>query len=189
MRIFGVDPGSAHTGYGCIDTSGGRHRILACGALSPPAQSGFPDKLRAIHDGLAALLAEHRPDTVAVEDLFYARNARSALKLGHVRGVVILAASEAGVSVVEYSPAEVKRAVVGYGRAEKQQVQQMVSLLLGMDAPPSKLDVTDALAVAVCHAHSIGPVGGDREPSAPRGTPRSWRQYRPPDVAGRRSEP
>ena len=179
MRIFGVDPGSLHTGYGCIDTSGGRHRILACGALSPPARSPFPEKLRALHDGLSALLAEHRPETVAIEDLFYARNARSALKLGHVRGVVMLAAAEAGLPVVEYAPAEVKRAVVGYGRAEKRQVQQMVSLLLGLGQPPSRLDVTDALAVAVCHAHSLRPVG-DHEPPAPRGTARSWRQYRPP---------
>lgn len=176
MRIFGVDPGSAHTGYGCIDASGGRHRVLACGVLSPPARGGFPEKLRAVRDGLAALLAEHRPETVAVEDLFYARNARSALKLGHVRGVVMLAASEAGLPVAEYAPAEVKQAVVGYGRAEKQQVRQMVCLLLGLDPPPSRLDVTDALAVAVCHAHSVRPAA----PGAPRGAPRSWRQYRPP---------
>lgn len=178
MRIFGVDPGSVHTGYGCIDTSGGRHRILACGALSPPSRSSFPEKLRAIHDGLTALLAEHRPETVAIEDLFYARNARSALKLGHVRGVVMLAAAAAGLPVVEYAPAEVKRAVVGYGRAEKQQVQHMVGLLLGLDPPPSRLDVTDALAVAVCHAHSTGPDSGDRQPPGPSGA-RSWRQYRP----------
>ena len=177
MRIFGVDPGSAHTGYGCIDTSAGRCRVLACGALSPPAQSSFPEKLRAIHDGLTALLGEQRPETVAIEDVFYAKNARSALKLGHVRGVVMLAASEAGLPVVEYAPAEVKRAVVGYGRAEKQQVQRMVCLLLGLEPPPSRLDVTDALAVAVCHAHSIRPGAG--EPAAPRGGPRSWRQYRP----------
>jgi len=183
VRIFGVDPGSAHTGYGCIDTSGGRHRILACGALSPPAQSAFAEKLRTIHDGLAALIAEHRPETVAIEDLFYARNARSALKLGHVRGVVMLAASEAGLPVVEYAPAEVKRAVVGYGRAEKQQVQQMVGLLLGLEPPPSRLDVTDALAVAVCHAHSIRPGAVDGPPAAPGGRPRSWRHYRPPGAA------
>lgn len=187
MRIFGVDPGSAHTGYGCIDTSGGRHRILARGVLSPPARSAFPEKLRAVRDGLAALLAEHRPETVAVEDLFYARNARSALKLGHVRGVVMLAASEAGLPVAEYAPAAIKQAVVGYGRAEKQQVQQMVCLLLGLDPPPSRLDVTDALAVAVCHAHSVGPA--DRgAPPAPRGAPRSWRRYRPP-AGVRRSGP
>lgn len=180
MRIFGVDPGSAHTGYGCIDASGGRHRVLACGVLSPPARGDFPEKLRAVRDGLAALLAEHRPETVAVEDLFYARNARSALKLGHVRGVVMLAASEAGLPVAEYAPAEVKQAVVGYGRAEKQQVRQMVCLLLGLDPPPSRLDVTDALAVAVCHAHSVRPAAPGAPPPAPRGAPRSWRQYRPP---------
>ncbi len=184
MRIFGVDPGSVHTGYGCIDTAGGRHRILACGALSPPVRSAFPERLRAIHDGLTALLAEHRPGTVAIEDLFHARNARSALKLGHVRGVIMLAAAEAGVPVVEYAPTEVKRAVVGYGRAEKRQVQQMVSLLLGLDPPPSRLDVTDALAVAVCHAHSMRPHTDDRQASRPPGAPRSWRQYRPPDAVG-----
>ena len=189
MRIFGVDPGSTHTGYGCIDTSGDRHRILAYGALSPPARDAFPDKLRAIHDGLAAQLALHRADVVAIEDLFYARNARSALKLGHVRGVVMLAAAEAGLPVVEYSPAEVKQAVVGYGRAEKGQVQQMVGLLLGLDPPPARLDVTDALAVAVCHAHSTRPGIGDETASAPQGTPRSWRQFRPPDGIGRRSGP
>lgn len=180
MRILGVDPGSAHTGYGCIDASGGRHRVLARGVLSPPARSAFPEKLRAVRDGLAALLAEHRPETVAVEDLFHARNARSALKLGHVRGVVMLAASEAGLPVAEYAPAAVKQAVVGYGRAEKQQVRQMVCLLLGLDPPPARLDVTDALAVAVCHAHSVGPAAASGAPPAPRGTPRSWRQYRPP---------
>ena len=183
MRIFGVDPGSTHTGYGCIDTSGGRHRVLGCGALSPPANGSFPDKLRAIHAGLTKLLREHEPDVVAIEDLFYARNARSALKLGHVRGVVMLAASEAGLAVAEYAPAEVKRAVVGYGRAEKQQVQQMVGLLLGLDPPPSRLDATDALAVAVCHAHSIAPGTGDGASAAggaaPRDAPRTWRQYRP----------
>lgn len=182
MRIFGVDPGSAHTGYGCIDTSGGRPRVLACGALSPPAKGSFPDKLHAIHAGLTKLLREHEPDVVAIEDLFYARNARSALKLGHVRGVVMLAASEAGLPVAEYAPAEVKRAIVGYGRAEKQQVQQMVSLLLGLDPPPSRLDASDALAVAVCHAHSSGPGTGDAPGAgraAPRGAPRTWRQYRP----------
>ena len=144
-----------------------------------------------MHGGLARLLAAHRPDVVALEDLFYARNARSALILGHVRGVAMLAAAEAGLPAAEYSPAEVKRAVVGYGRADKQQVQQMVALLLGMDAPPSPLDASDALAVAVCHAHSIGPTG-DRDGGRARPA-RSWRQYRPSEAAaavagaGRRS--
>ena len=196
MRILGVDPGSRRTGYGCIETSGSRHRLIVCGAIAAPAQAALPDKLMAVHDGLARLIAAHQPDVVAFEDLFYARNVRSALVLGHVRGVLMLAAAKAGVPAAEYSPAEVKQAVVGYGRADKQQVQQMVTLLLGMDAPPSPLDASDALAVAVCHAHSIGPTG--ERGSHGGGAARSWRQYRPREAdeatggagrRGRRSTP
>lgn len=180
MRILGVDPGSRRTGYGCIETSGSRHRLIVCGALSPPVHAPLPDKLLIVHNGLAKLLAAHKPDVMALEDLFYARNARSALILGHVRGALMLAAAEAGVPVAEYSPASVKQAAVGYGRADKQQVQQMVTLLLGLDAPPSPLDASDALAVAVCHAHSVGPTAehGGRTGRAAR----SWRELRPEDV-------
>ena len=169
VRILGVDPGSIRTGYGCIDTDGSRHRVVTCGALAPAARAGFPEKLLAIRNGLASLIAGHRPDVVAIEDLFYARNARSALKLGHVRGVVMLAASEAGLPVSEFTPAEVKRAVVGYGRADKPQVRQMVMLLLGLSEPPSPLDVSDALAVAVCHAHVSGPAAVRRAAAAAEG--------------------
>ena len=179
MRIFGVDPGSAHTGYGCIDTTGGRHRIVVCGALSPPARAPLPEKLRVVHDGLAALLSDCAPDAVAIEDLFYARNARSALTLGHIRGAAMLAAAQAELPVAEYAPAEVKRAVVGYGRADKRQVQQMVALLLGLTAPPDRLDVTDALAVAICHAHQVGPPAAAAVVPAAGSAPRSWRRYRP----------
>ena len=179
MRIFGVDPGSERTGYGCIETQDSRHRVLASGALSPSARVPFPEKLLAIHQGLTTLIRTHTPDVVAVEDLFYARNARSALKLGHVRGVVLLAASEASLPVVEYAPTEVKLAVVGYGRADKQQVQQMIMLLLGLKTAPTPLDVSDALAVAVCHAHSIGPLSEPAGPGASAArTPRSWRRYK-----------
>ena len=182
MRIFGIDPGSERTGYGCIEFAGSRHRLVACGTLSAPAGATFPEKLVVIHAGLSSLIATHRPDCVAVENIFYARNVRSALKLGHARGVALLAASEAGLPVVEYSPAEIKRAVVGYGRAEKHQIQQMMKLLLGLDAAPSPHDVADALAVAICHGHTatnaisrVAPAA----PTAPRTTARSWRQYRP----------
>jgi crossover junction endodeoxyribonuclease RuvC len=180
VRIFGIDPGSQRTGYGCLDSDGTRHRLVMCGAVAVPPQAAFPGKLHAIYRGLSTLLARSRPDVVAVESLFHARNVQSALKLAHARGVVLLAASEAGVTIVEYSPAEVKRAVVGYGRAEKQQVQEMVRLLLGLAAPPAPLDASDALAVAVCHVHCAGlgtPVAGLRRVTP--GTPRSWRQYRP----------
>jgi crossover junction endodeoxyribonuclease RuvC len=181
VRIFGIDPGSERTGYGCIESSGGRHRLIVCGILSAPARSTFPERLLAIHVGLQALLARHRPECVAVENIFFAKNVRSALKLGHARGIALLAASQASIPVVEYSPAEIKRSVVGYGRAEKQQVQTMMKLLLGLDAVPSPHDVADALAVAICHSHTSSNLVSrvaDAAVAQPRAV-RSWRQYRP----------
>jgi crossover junction endodeoxyribonuclease RuvC len=179
VKVFGIDPGSERTGYGCIETDGSRHRLVACGAIASPAGSGFPDKLRTIHARLDALLRECRPDVVAIENLFFATNVRSALKLGHARGVAMLAAVEAGVPLVEYTPAEIKRAVAGYGRAEKHQIQQMVKLLLGLTAAPSPHDAADALAVAICHVHSRPPAAREAAP-APRGkAATSWRHYRP----------
>ena len=180
MRIFGVDPGSERTGYGCIDSADGRHRLVTCGSLSAPASASFPERLMVIHSGLAALLQRHQPSCVAVEGIFHARNVRSALRLGHARGVALLAASQAGVPVVEYSPAEVKRAVVGYGRAEKTQIQRMIKLLLGLDAVPSPHDAADALAVALCHLHTATSPISAAAPARTRGTARSWRQYQPP---------
>lgn len=179
MKIFGIDPGSHRTGYGCVLSDGSRHRLIACGTIAAPACATLPDRLLAIHRGLRALIAEHRPDCVAVEDVFHARNVRSALLLGHARGVALLAACEAGVPVVAYSPAEIKHAVVGYGRAEKRQVQSMVRLLLGLEAPPSPHDVADALAVAICHLHNRVPGAYAAGVRGSKAGPRSWRQYRP----------
>jgi crossover junction endodeoxyribonuclease RuvC len=179
VRIFGIDPGSERTGYGCIETDGSRHRLIVCGALAPNLTATFPERLMVIHDGLARLLREHGPDCVAIEDVFHARNVRSALKLGHARGVALLAASQAGLPVAAYTPAEVKRAVVGYGRAEKHQVQQMVRLLLGLATAPSPHDAADALAIAICHMHSTAtPLSRTHVRRTP-GTPRSWRDFRP----------
>jgi crossover junction endodeoxyribonuclease RuvC len=180
VKIFGIDPGSDRTGYGCLESEGSRHRLLACGTLSAPAGASFPERLLVIHEGLTALLDTHRPHVVAIENIFYAKNVRRALKLGHARGVALLAASSAGVAIAEYSPAEIKRAVVGFGRAEKHQVGQMVKLLLGLDAPPSPHDVADALAVAICHLHSAnGTLAEAAQTERPRSTPRSWRAFRP----------
>ena len=184
MIIFGIDPGSERTGYGCVATDGRRHRLLVCGALSAPAGAPFPDRLLAIHTGLERLLAEHRPDCVAIENIFHAKNVRSALKLGHARGVALLAASAAGVPIAEYTPAEIKRAVVGFGRAEKPQVGQMVKLLLGLDAPPSPHDAADAIAVAICHIHSSTGAVANAVGRLPArrglgGGGTSWRAYRP----------
>jgi crossover junction endodeoxyribonuclease RuvC len=181
VKIFGIDPGSDRTGYGCVERAGSRHHLVICGSLAAPATATFPERLKHIHAGLVALLAECRPECVAVETIFFSRNVRSALKLGHARGVALLAACEAGLPVVEYAPAEIKRAVVGYGRAEKTQVQQMVKLLLGLERAPSPHDVADALAVAICHLHnSTGAVADTiRHHRVPRGAARSWREYRP----------
>jgi crossover junction endodeoxyribonuclease RuvC len=187
VRIFGIDPGSERTGYGCVETDGRVTRLITYGAITASPADGFPQRLERIHRELVRLLTGCTPDCVAIESLFHAANVRSALKLGHTRGVAVLAAVESGCPVVEYSPAEIKRAIVGYGRAEKHQVQQMVKLLLGLAQPPSPHDAADALAVAICHLHSMPPSdaqaglkariddGGARSP-----LPRSWRHYRPP---------
>jgi len=196
VRIFGIDPGSERTGYGCVESDGRRHILVACGAIAALPADTFPNRLARIHSELSALLASCRPDCVAIENLFHATNVRSALKLGHARGVAMLAAVEAGCEVVEYTPAEIKRAVVGYGRAEKGQIGQMVKLLLGLAAAPSPHDAADALAVAICHLHSMppgrlkaAPTCTDVPPtytdvgaglSRPKSQPKSWRQYRPP---------
>lgn len=192
MRILGIDPGSVRTGYGCIETDGSRSHMVCSGVIGASARTPFPDRLLAIHASLTRTIAESRPTCVAVESLFHALNARSAFALAHARGVILLAVSQAGLPIVEYAPSEVKRAVVGYGRAEKHQVQHMVRLLLGLAEPPTPFDVADALAIAICHAQSAtGPLA---EPGhAPFATrtgsqaplPRRWRDLRPDDV-GRR---
>jgi crossover junction endodeoxyribonuclease RuvC len=180
VKIFGIDPGSERTGYGCIESNGSRHRVVICGFLSGPARASFSEKLSVIYTGLQELLLRHRPDCIAVEDIFHARNVRSALRLGHARGVVLLAASQARIPIEEYSPAEIKRAVVGYGRAEKPQVQQMVKVLLGLDEPPKPHDVADALAVAICHVHNgTGAIADHARAEPARSSLRSWRDYRP----------
>ena len=180
MRIFGIDPGSERTGYGCVETDGRTARLVTCGAITASARDPFPRRLARIHRELSSLIGSYGPDCVAIESLFSAVNARTALKLGHARGVAMLAAVQCGCPVVEYTPAAVKRAVVGYGRAEKHQVQQMIKLLLGLPRPPSPHDAADALAVAICHLHLAGnPRSPIPDPRSPRGL-RSWRDYRPP---------
>ena len=179
MRVFGIDPGSERTGYGCVETDGSRHRIVICGAISSPALASFPDKLHRIHRELTRLLEQCQPQCVAIENLFHSVNVRSALKLGHARGVAMLAAVEAGVPVFEYTPAAIKRAVVGYGRAEKPQVQHMVKLLLGLAAVPSPHDAADALAVAICHVHTRAAARGASAVQPARSHATSWRTYRP----------
>ena len=181
MTVFGIDPGSERTGYGCIETDGRRHRLVTCGAITSPPHTSFSERLLTIHVERGRLLAECRPDCVAIENLFYATNVRSALKLGHARGVAMVAAVAAGVPIAEYTPAEIKRAVVGYGRADKHQVQQMVKLLLGLTVAPTPHDAADALAAAICHvnraehARITGEAPGGRRV-------RSWRDVKAADL-------
>jgi crossover junction endodeoxyribonuclease RuvC len=154
MRVLGIDTGSRVTGYGVIETNGPDCVFVDCGVIRVKTKDAFPIRLRLIHEQVAAVIRQLKPDAAAIESLFYSANVQSALKLGHARGVCIHAASSANLPVYEYSPAEVKNAVTGYGRAEKLQVQQMVRALLKLADSPESYDASDALAVAICHAHS-----------------------------------
>ncbi len=157
MRVIGIDCGSQRTGYGVIESDGVCHRMITAGVIAAGRKSPFAQRLLTIAGGLRLLLQEHLPEAAAVEDVFYAANVKTALKLAHVRGIALLALAEAGLEVAEYSPLEVKTSVVGYGRAEKYQVQRMTRSLLGLPeavrgALEASEDASDALAVAVCHA-------------------------------------
>jgi crossover junction endodeoxyribonuclease RuvC len=149
--ILGVDPGTHHTGYGLVLASGPSLQLVAQGRFSPSAAWALPRRLAHIHQGLAEIIAGHRPQAVAVEDIFYGKNVRSSLKLGHVRGVALLAAAQGGAEVFEYAPRLVKNTVAGYGQADKAQVAHMVAELLNFHEPLAA-DAADALAVAICHA-------------------------------------
>jgi crossover junction endodeoxyribonuclease RuvC len=155
MRVLGIDCGGEYTGYGVVeqDDSGALHHVCS-GALRLASRDALEVRLKKISDALGEVITLHAPEVVAIEDVFYAMNVKSALKLGHVRGVAMLAAAQAGLPVVAYSPLSIKSAVVGYGRAEKVQVQVMIANLLRLCAPPEPPDVADALAIAVCHLHT-----------------------------------
>ena len=168
MIILGVDPGSRRTGYGAIQSDGRRHRLLEMGTVIPPPGLELAGRLRCIHQEVSRLIERLRPDVLAVEDVFHAVNAKSALVLGHVRGVVILCGAEAGLVVTAFPPATVKLQVTGFGRAEKHQVALMVARLLELPVDTRAGDAADALAVALCHAHLHAPRG---IPSAGAGAP------------------
>ena len=155
MRVLGIDCGGEYTGYGVVEQDDqGCLRHLCSGAIRLSPRDALELRLKTICEGLAEIIAAYSPEQVAIEDVFYAVNAKSALKLGHVRGVAMLAAAQAGLAVVAYSPLSIKSAVVGYGRAEKSQVQLMVTRLLDLPAPPQSPDAADALAIAICHLHT-----------------------------------
>jgi crossover junction endodeoxyribonuclease RuvC len=158
MRVFGIDCGTNCTGYGVVDVHHGPRETrlisVASGGVKLAKHQPLPMRLAHIFAELSALMELHRPDAVAVEEVFYSVNAKSALKLGHVRGVALLAAAIQGLPVAEYAPLAIKSAVVGYGLAQKEQVQFMVARLLNLDCAPEPADAADALAIAICHAHT-----------------------------------
>ncbi|MBI5878862.1 MAG: crossover junction endodeoxyribonuclease RuvC [Chloroflexi bacterium] len=154
MRVLGLDPGTATTGYGVVEGEGDNPRLLRYGAIITPPEMPMPERLRLIFLGAADLMKSEQVAVVAVEKLFFNRNVTTALSVGQARGVLLLAAAMAGVPVHEYTPLEVKQALVGYGRATKDQVQQMVRMVLQLDHTPHPDDAADALAVALCHCQS-----------------------------------
>jgi crossover junction endodeoxyribonuclease RuvC len=150
MRVLGVDPGTAILGWGIVEREGARQRALAYGAVTTSDRRPMAERLRSIYQQLSDVVAQHAPDAAAVEKLFFGQNSRTALAVGQARGVVLLVFAQASLPYVEMTPAEVKQALTGYGRAEKQQMQKMVQRLLGLDQYPKPDDVADALAIALC---------------------------------------
>lgn len=154
MRVMGIDPGSLCTGYGIAEETGRQLTVVHYGGIRSKPKSPFAQRLKIIYDGLASAMAEYQPDVVVVEKMFFAKDPKAAIKLGQTRGVTLLAAANANITLAEYSPLEVKQSVVGYGHADKHQVRDMVTAILKLKTKPEPLDASDALAVAICHLHS-----------------------------------
>ncbi len=159
LIIMGIDPGFAILGYGIVQYRGNHFEVLDFGVITTHADIPLAKRLLLLEEGLVNLLAQYKPEAVAVEDLFFNNNAKTALKVGQGRGVALLCAARSDIPVFEYTPLQVKQGVTGYGRADKKQVQQMVKILLGLSSIPKPDDAADALAIAICHAHSYGESG------------------------------
>ncbi|RJO62030.1 crossover junction endodeoxyribonuclease RuvC [candidate division WS5 bacterium] len=155
MIILGIDPGTATTGYGVIESENGDIKEVSHGCILTKSQEELEKRLDIIFDELTKLIKEFKPDMIAVEELFFASNAKTAISVGHARGVILLACSKAKVPVYEYTPLQVKQAICGYGRGEKQQIQKMVKTLLSLKEIPKPDDAADGLAIAICHANSV----------------------------------
>lgn len=153
MRILGIDPGYATIGYGVIDYDKNRFTVVGYGAVTTPADMPFPLRLKSIYDDLLVLIEKYKPEYLSIEKLYFNTNTTTAIDVAQARGVIVLAAANFGIGIAEYTPLQVKQAITGYGRAEKQQVMEMVKSFLGLKAVPKPDDTADALAVAVCHAH------------------------------------
>ncbi len=160
MIILGIDPGYAIVGFGVLKYEKNRFTVLDFGAITTPADMPFPARLKDIHDDLTFLFTKYKPDAMAIEKLFFNTNKKTAVDVAQARGVILLSAQENGAQIFEYTPLQVKQSVVGYGRAEKKQVQEMTKSILGLSAVPKPDDTADALAMAICHGHCSGTVSG-----------------------------
>lgn len=156
MRVLGIDPGSETLGWGIVEGSGLKYSLIEYGTVKSSPKEAFSKRLLKIYEGVEAVIEKFKPDVISIEEAFYAKNVQVALKLGQVRGVVLLLGEKAGLEISEFSPRLIKQTVVGYGNAEKHQVQEMVRLLLKMKTAPQPHDAADALAIAICHFHHAG---------------------------------
>lgn len=154
MIILGIDPGIAIVGWGVIEFSGNKMKPLAYGAITTPAHTPLTSRLKSIYEDLSIIIDKYKPEAMAVEELFFNTNVKTAITVAHARGIVLLCASQKGIPDFEYTPLQVKQALTGYGRADKAQIQNMVKIMLGLNAVPKPDDTADALAIAICHAHS-----------------------------------
>ena len=154
MRILGIDPGYAIMGYGVLDYNGNRFKTVGYGSVETEAGLPMPERLKLLYDGLTEIIQKYEPDEVSIEELFFNRNVTTAIGVGEARGVAMLACVEGGLVVSEYTPMQIKQALVGYGKAEKAQVQMMVKTILNLPEVPKPDDTADAVAAAICHAHS-----------------------------------
>ncbi|MDD7194145.1 MAG: crossover junction endodeoxyribonuclease RuvC [Oscillospiraceae bacterium] len=160
MIVLGIDPGYAIVGYGVVEYNNNHFRAIEYGAVTTEAHTPFNERIEKIYDGVSALIAKYSPAALAVEKLFFNTNQKTAIDVAQARGAIVLAAQKAGVKIFEYTPLQVKQSVVGYGRAEKKQVQEMTRLMLNLDKIPKPDDAADALAMAICHCHSAGSLIG-----------------------------
>lgn len=154
MIILGIDPGYAITGYGVVDYSGNHFKLITCGSIETKKGVPFPKRIQKIYDDMLVLIDTYKPDAIAVEELFFNTNITTGIQVAHGRGAVVISAAETDTPIYEYTPLQVKQAVVGYGRADKKQVQMMVKAIMNLDKIPKLDDTTDAIAIAICHAHS-----------------------------------
>ncbi len=157
MIILGIDPGYAIVGYGVLDYDGNKFKVIEYGAITTDASMDMFDRLKSIYDDLTTVIHRVKPDFMAIEELFFNSNQKTAINVAQARGVLLLAAMNNGVQIAEYTPLQVKQAVAGYGRADKNQVQQMIKLLLNLESVPKPDDTADAVAIAICHGHSYNP--------------------------------